>query len=290
MIAIYKKEIRAYFTQVTGYIFLTFMLAIIGLFYAFTNVFGMSPNFQSTLFESTILFFILIPTLTMRLFSEETRHKTDQLLFTSPVSVGQIVLGKFLAALSLFLIGIIITFILPTLLVLFAPFGAMPTSLIVGSYIGFVLIGASSIAVGLFISVLTDNQIVAAVGTFVAIFVLFIMDSLAMMVPTTAWTSFVFVAAVIIGTAALWYNSTKNIIAAAVVGILGLVIAIALYHFNNHIYDGVVVRVMLWFSITARYNSLVRGVLNTADIIYYLSFCVLFIYLTINVIEKRRWR
>jgi ABC-2 type transport system permease protein len=98
----YKKELRAYFTQMVGYAFLTFMLLMMGMYFIFVNIFSSSGQFSQTLATAGILFFILVPILTMRLFAEETRHKTDQLLYTSPLSVTQIVLGKFCAAFSLF--------------------------------------------------------------------------------------------------------------------------------------------------------------------------------------------
>lgn len=287
MLPIYKKEMRTYFTQMMGYIFLTFMILLTGIYFALFNVLSQSPNYFNVISGTTILFFILIPALTMRLFSEEARHKTDQLLFTSPLSVGQIVVGKFLAAFTLFLMGNAITLLFPFAL---SRYGTIPVSQIVGAYIGYILLGACFIAVGLFISVLTDNQIIAAVATFAAVFALFIMDSLAMMMPISTLASLVFVALVIMAVMWIWYNSTKNIVAALVVGVLGILIAVGAYMINNLVFDGIIVRVFLWLSVFIRFDHLANGILNLSDIVYYISFAALFIYLTINVIEKRRWR
>jgi len=99
MLAIYKKELRVYFSNMMGYIFLAFMLLVVGIWFALGNVLSLNANFQRVLESTTMFFFILIPVLTMRLFSEEARQKTDQLIFTSPLSVVSIVLGKFFAAL-----------------------------------------------------------------------------------------------------------------------------------------------------------------------------------------------
>lgn len=287
MLALYKKEIHTYFTQMTGYIFLTFMVLLTGIYFILVNVYAMSPNYYYVLSGTTILFFILIPTLTMRLFSEEVRNKTDQLLFTSPLSVWKIVFGKFLAAMSLFLIGVCITLLFPLML---SRFGTLPVSQITGAYIGYVLIGLCFIAVGLFVSVLTDNQIIAAVATFAVLFVLFIMDAIAQNMPTDTASSLVFVALIVVGVAAIWYNSTKNVYASVVVGAVGVAVAAVLYFINNLIYDGIIVKALQWFSVYSRFDNLSNGVLNLSDIIYYLSFTLVFIYLTINVIEKRRWR
>jgi len=287
MLAIYKKELRAYFSHMMGYVFMAFMLLVIAIGFALNNVRGLSANFQFALDGTMIFFFILIPVLTMRLFSEEARQKTDQLIFTSPLSVLSIVVGKFFAAFSLFIIATGASVVMPIML---SRFGELPLNQIIGTYVGFTLVGAACIAVGVFISVLTDNQIIAAVITIGAIFVMFIMTSIAVIVPTTLWASFIFVLLVITAVVGVWYNATRNIIATAVVAVVALAIAGGLYYFNNLIYDGLIVRVLLWFSLFGRFQSFSRGILNINDIVYYVSFSALFVYMTINVIEKRRWR
>ena len=287
MIPIYKKEIRTYFTHVSGYIFLTLFLLLVGLFFVTTNVFSRNPGFHMTISQSTLLIFIMIPTLTMRLFSEEARNKTDQLLYTSPITILQIVAGKFFAAFSLFLIAMAATVFFPLLI---NRYGSLPVSQIAGTYIGFILLGACCIAVGLFISALTDNQIVAAVGAFAANFLLFVMESVAVIMPTTTFASFVFVALIIIGIAGILYYSTKSILISIITGSIGVIAAIGLYVYNNLIYDGVIVRVLFWISLFSRFSSFSFGVLRLADVVFYVSFCILFIFITINILEKRRWR
>ncbi|MCL1786361.1 MAG: ABC transporter permease [Defluviitaleaceae bacterium] len=287
MIAIYKKEMRAYLTHMMGYVFLAFMLLVVGIGFTLGNVFGMNANFQAALQSATMFFFILIPVLTMRLFSEEARQRTDQLIFTSPLSVLSIVLGKFLAAFSLFMLSLAVTIVMPIML---SRFGEVPVSHVAGTYIGFALIGAACIAVGVFISVLTDNQIIAAVVTIGAVFVMFIMSTVAAIMPTTTVASFVFVLLIIMAVVGIWYNATRKIIATVIVALVAIAIAAGLYMFNNLIYDGIIVRALLWFSVFERFSSFSRGILNISDIVYYLSFSALFLYLTVNVIEKRRWR
>ena len=287
MLPIYKKEMRTYFTQMMGYVFLAILLLLVGIWFTLINVFGQDGNFQLVLSNVTIFFFILIPTLTMRLFSEETRNKTDQLLFTSPLSVQGIVVGKFLAAFSLFVIGVAATVVLP---VIIGMYGELPVSQIVGTYIGFLLLGMACIAVGLFISVLTENQIIAAVGTMAAIFSMFLIEAIALVMPTAPYASLIFVLLIVTAVAATWYNAAKNAIIAIIIAVVGIGVAVGVYFFNNLIFEGVIVRFLLWLSVFSRFNSLARGVLSLGDIVYYFSFSALFIYLTVNVIEKRRWR
>ena len=287
MIAVYKKEMRTYFTNMMGYVFLTFMLLIIGLFFTLDNVFRLDPRFQMVLSNVTTFLFILIPVITMRLFSEEARQKTDQLLFTSPLSIAQIVLGKYFAAVSLFLVAVGISVFFP---IFTSQYGSLPVNQITGTYIGFILLGMSCIAVGVFISVLTDNQIIAAVATVGMIFIMFVMEAIAFTMPTTTFASFMFVAIIIAVVIAVWFNATKNIIATFIVAVLALAVAGGLYLFNNLIFDGIIVRTLLWLSVFSRFTNFSMGILNPDDIIYYISFSALFIYLAINIIEKRRWR
>jgi len=287
MKAIYKKEMRTYFTQMVGYIFLAIFLLLVGIWFSMQNIFSFNANFHMVLSDVTFFFFILIPALTMRLFSEEIRQKTDQLIFTSPLSITGIVLGKFFAAVSLFAIGTIISFVLPFMV---RSHAELPVSQIVGTYIGFFLLAVCCIAVGVFISVLTENQIIAAVGTMAAILVMFLMNSIASTMPTSTFASLIFVAFIIAAVTVIWFNSTRNILASVIVCAVLLFIAFGLYMFNNLIFDGIIVRVLLWLSVFARFGSFTRGILNLSDVVYYISFAALFIYFTVNVIEKRRWR
>ena len=180
MSAVFKKEIRTYFTTMSGYVFLGFFVLINAYFFSRFNVGEGSPDYSGTLTYTFSMFLILIPVLTMRLFAEEVRQKTDQLLYTSPISIWKIVFGKFFAAASLFLFGTVIIALFPIILNYYGDVNFIQTF---GCFLGYFLLGASLIAVGLFISVLTDNQIIAAVGTFAAVFFILMMDSVIMSMP-----------------------------------------------------------------------------------------------------------
>ena len=287
MTAIIMKELRTYFSQMTGYIFLALTVFLTALFFALTNLFALNPHFQQVLNTTTILFFVLIPTLTMRLFADEIKNKTDQLLYTSPLSVWQIVAGKYIAAAGLFFAATVVTMLFPLIL---SRFGEVPTAQIVGAYVGFILIAWGFIAIGLFISVMTENQIIAAVATAGTIFLLFIIDGIANGLPADANSSFIFIGILIVAVAGILYHSTKNIVAGVVVAAFGFSAASALFFTNRLLFDAVMPRAFRWISVFSRYNTLTRGILNLADIVFYITFALVFIYLTVNVIEKRRWR
>lgn len=287
MYAIFKKELRTYFTTLTGFIFLGFFVLVSGFYFSVINILSGEPLYNNTIAGTIIMFLILVPVTTMRLFAEEVRQKTDQLLFTSPVSIYKIVLGKFFAAAALYLIGIIITCRFPLIL---SRFGEIPVKATIGGLLGYFLMCCCFISIGIFISVLTENQIIAAVATFAAMFFIFMIDGIASSMPADALSSVIFVAIIVIGIAFIVYNSTKNIYAGIIVGILGLAATAVTYFVNSVLFDGIIVKVLGWFSILSRFDNFCFGVFQISDIVYYITFCIAFLYFTVNAIEKRRWR
>lgn len=286
MVSIFKKELKTYFNTITGYGFLGFFVLITGYFFVSQNIVSASSNYNDTLAGSMIMFLILIPVITMRLFAEETRQKTDQLLFSAPVTVPDIVGGKFLAAVLLFLMGMLITFIFPLTL---SRFGDIDWGMTIVGLLGYFMMGTCLISVGLFISVLTDNQIVAAAATFAAVFLLLMMDNISSSAPVTAAASLIFIAVVILCIALIIYNSTKNLPAAGIFALLCFVVTGGLYLFKPNLFDGVIVSALGWFSVLNRFENFYMGIISISDVVYYITFSLAFLYITVNVIEKRRW-
>lgn len=284
MIAIFKKELSGYFKSMIGYIFLGFFVLIMGRYFVTVNVVSGSPIYNDTLISSLIIFLFLVPALTMRLFAEEARQKTDQLLYTSPITVTGIVTGKFFAALALFLIAVGITLIFPFILTLY---GDVPLNQIFIALLGFVLMGGCFISVGLFVSVLTDNQIIAAVATFAALFFIFMINAISVIAPMDVLSSVLFVSVIIIGVSLLVYGASKA--AAAFIAAVSFLVTGAVYLYDSTLFDGLIYKTLEWFSVLNRFESFYMGILNVSDIVYYITFSAVFIYLTISVIEKRRW-
>lgn len=286
MIAIFKKELRTYFTTLTGYAFLGFFVLITGYFFMSQNVAAASADYSETLLGTMIMFLILVPVLTMRLFAEEARQKTDQLLYTAPLRVTDIVLGKFFAASALFLIGLIITMVFPFML---SRYGEVNVPGIVGVTVGYFLMGVCLISVGIFISVLTDNQIVAAAGTFAVLFLLLMIDNIANNAPITRIPSLIFVGAIILAVLIVLYSSTKNIAGTVLIGVICYALLAAAYFFIPSLFDSTIIRVLGWLSVLNRFQNFYIGVFGLSDVIYYITFASAFLYLTATVIEKRRW-
>ncbi len=287
MLAVYKRELRAYFTSSTGFIFMGFFLLLSGFFYAMTNLFGASPNYNSVLGSITFIFLIVVPILTMRLMPDDKRQRTDQLLLTSPLSLTGIILGKYLAAVTVFLLTLLITCIYPIILTFF---GDIAVWEIVGGYIGFLLLGSAFISIGLFVSSLTDNQVIAAVITFSALLFMWIIDWVTQGLPTDRVSGIIFASILALAAGAFVYFNTRNIYVGVVTTLVGAAIIVATFFLaDKYFFDGFIVRVFEWFSLLKRYDEFQMGILSLSPIVYYLTFSAAFIYLTIRVLEKKRW-
>lgn len=174
--AIYRREIGAFFSSSIAYVFLAVFYIITGFFFTMDNLAAGSVNLAGVFSTMFVISIFLIPILTMRLLSEEKKQRTDQGLLTAPVSLTGIVLGKYFAALTIFLIATAIAFIMGVILSLF---GTVAWMTLLSNYLAIVLVGAAFIAVGLFVSSLTENQIAAAVASMVVLLMFFLVDTLA---------------------------------------------------------------------------------------------------------------
>ena len=188
MLAIYKREMRSFFTGVIGYVFLVIFLAVAGVAFAYTTLFSMTSDL--TAYYTIMLLFsaIVLPILTMKSFSEEKKTKTEQLLLTSPVSIISVVAAKFLASMTMFSASVIFTSLYALILL---PYGTLKFALIIGNVIAVLLVGMVFISIGLFVSSLTENQLAAAVGTIAIILVLLGIGLLSSLLPSTYWLRFV---------------------------------------------------------------------------------------------------
>lgn len=235
MLAIWKREWKSYFQTVTGWLFVDATLAVFALyFYVYNMAYGYS-NVSYALSAITIIFLITVPILTMKSFADERRNKTDQLLLTSPISVGKIVWAKYLAMASIFILCVAVVCLMPLFMRFFAevPFAENYVSIL-----GFCLFGLACIAIGTFISSLTENVVIAAVLSFVVLFLGFMMSS-----------------------------------------ITGLISP-----------DGnILTMIMNCFDLLSPMDLLMTGVLDANGIVYYLSLIALFLFLTIESIQKRSW-
>jgi ABC-2 type transport system permease protein len=286
MLAVLNKEFKAYFYSATGYVFMGVFLLICGIFFANYNLIPASALYSNVLSSITFIFLILVPIITMRLIAEEKHQKTDQLLLTSPLSVGEIVVGKYLASVALFFLTLIITFLYPIIL---SFFGTIPIGEISATYIGFALMGAAFIAVGVFVSSLTDNQVVSAVSSFGVLLLIWIVDWIQQGLPAGRTSGIVFSGVLVLLIAVAFYVSTRNLIIIALEVAIGTAIILIIFLKNAVLFEGFLPNFFGWFSLLDRFQNFSMGIVDLSSVVFYITFAIAFVYLTIRMIEKRRW-
>lgn len=178
--AIFRRELNAFFTSAVAYIFLGVFYLMSGFFFVSSSIAGKTAELSSAFSSVFLVLIFLIPLMTMKLFSEEKRQRTEQGLLTAPIGIPSIVLGKYFATLVLYTIGISI-FLIYALILEF--FGSVDWTMALANFVALWFLGAAFIAVTLFISSLTENQIIAAIVGFISLMVLYLIDSIATMIP-----------------------------------------------------------------------------------------------------------
>lgn len=277
---------KTYFSSLTGYIFMGFFLILSGIFVSLYNLYTGSPDYNKVLSSINFIFLFLVPVLTMRLMSEEQKQKTDQLLLTSPLSIWDIVLGKYFAAVGVFALTLLITCIYPIIL---SFFGKLAVAKIIGGYIGFFLLGCAFISIGLFVSSKTDNQVISAVVTFGVLLFIWLLDAIQQGLPTGTVSGIIFAGAIVAIITLFVHSATKNRTVSITTAIIGGAIIAIVYFVNQSVYDAFIINFFGWFSLLQRYEGFAMGVLSLSPIIYYITFSFAFLFLTVRGIDKRRW-
>lgn len=286
MAAIFKKELRSYLTSMVGYVFIAFILVVVGIYFSVYNLNSGYPEMGMTLSSVTFIFLIVTPILTMRILAEEKRQKTDQMLLTSPVSVSGIVLGKYLSLICIFLIPVALICLYPVIL---GTLGTINYAVSYTAVLGFFLLGCATLSVGLFVSSLTESQVIAAVISFGLLFLTYIMSGLEDYLPTEALQTAIVYAILILLAAALIYNLTKSVIAAVAVGAIGEIVLAAVYFAKSDLLAGSIQKIMGAFEMTTHFENFINGMIDIKGIVYYVSVDIIFIFLTMQSIQKRRW-
>ncbi len=294
MLAIYKKEVKSYFTTMTGYVFIAFLALVVGYVFYMINVKSSYAWIGESLQYSyvSIVFMILVPVMTMKVFADERHTKTDQMLFTAPVTVGQIVWGKYLAILTVYLVNIAIICLYPLFM---ADYGEIP---ILASYIailGFFLMGAVYFAIGLFISSITENQIISAVVTFAVILLSFMLQYMTGIVPSKPLPTAVTLGVCVVILALLYYvlvyrSFQKAWIVSIIIAAVGIAAIVIVYLVNSSMFEGFLEQIVLHLSISYMFGYFFdTEVLDINGLVYFLSLIGLFIFLTVQSVQKRRW-
>lgn len=286
MIAVCKHELRGYFHSLTAYVFGAFLLAVVGVGAMLYNLQAAVSNFEYVLSFSSLVFVVIVPILTMRVLAEERRQKTDQLLYSLPITTTQVVLGKYLALLAVYLIPLEVICVYP---LIFAQFGEvyLPTSY--GSIFAFFVMGAALMAVGVFLSSLTENQGFAAGITIAVILFNYYSVSLSEYISSTAFGSLIAldVLAILLGFLIRYLTRNEGLAYGVA---LALVLALAAaFLVDSSMFEGLLPAVMEQLSLFERFNTFVNGVFDVTAIVYYLSVIGFFLLLSVQSMEKRRY-
>ncbi len=286
MTAVLKHELSGYFHSLTAYIFSAFLLAFVGIGAMLYNIQSAVANFEYVLSFVCLGFVIVIPILTMRVIAEEKKQKTDQLLYSLPIKTSEVVAGKYLALLLVFLAPLCIVCVYP---LIFAQYGEVYLLTSYGSLFAFFLLGAALIAIGVFISSLTENQGFAAGITITVILLNYYSVSLAEHVTATAFGSFaaLCVFAVVIGVVIRFLTQNENL--AYGISILLIIILGVAYFVDSAKFEGLLPDIMTKLSLFERFYSFVNGVFDLTAIVYYVTVIIFFLFLSVQSLEKRRY-
>lgn len=286
MLAIYKKELHSYFTSIAGWLFIAFMLLFVGIFHYLYNISSGILNFSYVYSDLALFFVFLVPMLTMRIMAEENKQKTDQLLLTAPVTITQVILGKYFAILTVLAVPVLFTCLYPVVLSIY---GTINFAWSYVAVLGFFLLGAAYMAIGMYISTITESQAVAAVATFVVVLATLLMSVFISYLPTDNQTAWAVFAVLFLILSVIVYIMMKNVTVFIGFLIVSEGVLAALYKFVPSFYDGLVANVFGWFCLISQYDDFTYGILDLSVVCYYLSICVFFVFLTIQAVKKRRW-
>ena len=287
MLAIYKRELRSYFQSMVGCVFIAFLIAFTGIYFMAYNMSAGYPYFSYTLSGSLIVFLVGIPLITMRSFSEERKNKTDQLLLTAPVSLGKVVLGKYLAMVTVIAIPNVIFCIFPLII------KSQGTAYLMVDYISigvFFLLGCVYAAIGMFLSALTESQIIAFISTFGILLVLYLWDGILSLLPGTAVSGLVVVLILVILIAVYIWNMTENMVLAGGIGVIGSAAAVIVYFVKASLYENLFSNLLGRLALANVFTDITNNsIVDLSGIALYLSVIAVFVFLTVQAIQKRRW-
>ena len=287
MLAIYKRELKAYFQSMTGCVFIAFLVMFTGVYFMAYNLNAGYPYFSYTLSGALIVFLVGIPLLTMRSFSEERKTKTDQLLLTAPVSLTKVVLGKYLAMVTVLAVPNMIFCLFPLLIEL------QGTAYLLVDYSSiavFFLLGCVYLAIGMFMSSLTESQIIAFISTFGILLLLYLWDGILSFLPTSAGSGLIGILLLLTLAVVYIYHMTRNWMLAAGIEAAGAAVAIIVYFVKSSLYENLLTKLLGRLALADVFmNISSSNIVDISGLLLYVSILVIFVFLTIQTIQKRRW-
>ena len=287
MLAIYKRELKSYFHSMTGCVFIAFLVMFTGIYFMAYNLNAGYPYFSYTLSGSLIVFLVGIPLLTMRSFTEERKTKTDQLLLTAPVSLTKVVLGKYFAMVTVLAVPNVIFCLFPLLIKL------QGTAYLLVDYSSiavFFLLGCVYLAIGMFMSSLTESQIIAFISTFGILLLLYLWDGILSFLPSSAFSGMIGILLILTLIVVYIYHMTKNWMLAAGIEAVGIAAALIVYFVKSSLYENLLTKLLGRLALADVFmNISSSNIVDVSGLLLYVSILIIFVFLTIQTIQKRRW-
>lgn len=286
MRAVLRHELSFCFTNLWGYVFGAFLLLFAGIYTMVYNLQAAYADFGYVMGSMSFVFLVIVPILTMRILAEERRQKTDQLLYSLPLSMTQVVVGKYLALLVVLLIPLAIISIYPIVL---TAYGNMNLTGAFSGIVGFFFLGAALIAIGMYVSSITESQAVAAGLCFVVMLVNYFVADLAAYVSSSAYGSLAAFVILTLVFGGVLYLMTKNGFAALISTAVLEAALMIVYIFKSSVFEGLFPSIMEELSLFEQFYGLLNGIFDLGSIVYFLSVIGVFLFLSVQSMEKRRW-
>lgn len=287
MLAIYKRELKSYFQSMVGPVFVAFLIAFTGIYFMAYNMTAGYPYFSYTLSGSLIVFIVGIPLITMRSFSEERKNKTDQMLLTAPVSLGEVVLGKYLAMATVIAMPNVIFCVFPLII------KSQGTAYLTVDYLSilvFFLLGCVYAAIGMFLSALTESQIIAFISTFGVLLLLYLWDGILSMLPSSAVSGLAGVLILLTAVAVYIWRMTDNMVLSGGIELIGVIAGIVIYIVKSEVYENLLSNLLGKLAIANVFTGITsNNIVDITGIALYLSLIAVFVFLTVQAVQKRRW-
>ena len=287
MSAVYKRELRAYMNNVYGWLFMAILLLFTGYMMFQNNLYDGAPEFELTLSGSQYALLLLIPILCMRSMAEDRHNKTDMFYLSLPMKTSAVVLGKYFAMLTVYAIPCVILCVYPLVLGAFGPVNYLVAYLAI---LLFLILGAALIAVCQFLSSLTDNLVIAAVLGVLAVAVLLFSPWLSYVIPLTAIASFIGFVVLALLLAGIAFLATHNLNVTAITAAVAVVPLSVIYILSRSSFEGLFPSLLQFISPFAHFAAFCQfGTFSVQSLILLLSYPVLFVFLTVQSADKKRW-
>lgn len=286
MSAIFKREFKSYYSGMMGWLLTGVMLLFGGLYFTAANLQGGYTNFSIALYSFVIVLLIFIPLLCMRSFAEEKRSKTDQLLLTSPVSITGIVLGKYLALLAMFAVPVAIFSLYPLIMLML---GGVDLVASYAGILGYFFMGAACIAVCMYLSTLTENQIIAALSGFGVLLVSYLLPSIQTLFTTGSGLAMAAFVVILLAVSLIVGLRSRSLTLGAGVFVVGFVLLTILFNTRSAVLTSAFTSVLGALALFEPFLEFANGLFSVTALVYYLGVIVLFLFLTGQALEKRRW-